>query len=533
MTRRKSTSEPDVAARLKALQEALRRAEDKNRAILSAMPDLMFCLSRDGTFLEFFSVKEEDLYVPAEQIVGKSIRDLIPHVADRAIQACTDALDTGKTQLFEYSLDMPDGKRHFEARHAPFGDSEVLAIIRDVTQREEARQEREVLEAQMQLTQKLESLGVLAGGIAHDFNNLLTSILGNVGLAVRELDSSHPVHARLRDIERGAERAADLTAELLAYSGKAAFVVEPLDLAALAREMVHLLHTAISKKAQLSLDLEPNLPLCEGDATQVRQIMMNLITNASDALEDRVGVVRLTAGHLDADTGYLRDCIVNPGLPAGDYVFIEVTDTGCGMDAETRGHIFEPFFTTKFTGRGLGLAAVLGIVRGHGGTLRIDSEPERGTTIRVLFPVTDRELTHTEEESSFGEPHGTETVLVVDDEEAVRQAVTSILDSAGYLVLVASNGPEAIEMFEEAHDHIDLVLLDMTMPLMDGEETFHALRAIDPDVSVLLTSGYVEQDALGRFGDVGPIGFVQKPYQPATLMQKVAQAIAIAGGGAG
>jgi len=522
---RDDSAERADAERIAELEEALQRAEERTRAYLRAMPDLMFHLSRDGVFIDVLAVQEEELYVPADQIIGRSIRELIPHVADRVVRACRDAVDSGQPQQFEYALEMPTGIRHYEARHMPLGDCEVLAIIRDVTEQVAAREERKALEARMQLTQKLESLGVLAGGIAHDFNNLLTGILGNAGLAVRELESSHPVHARLSDIERGAERAAELTAELLAYSGKAAFVVEPMDLGAVAHEMVHLLHTAISKKAQLRLDLAKDLPLCEGDATQIRQVVMNLITNAADALEDKVGVVRLATGCLRADQEYLRSCTMSPGLPGGEYVYVEVSDTGCGMDAETQAHIFEPFFTTKFTGRGLGLAAVLGIVRGHGGTLRLDSEPGRGTTIRVLFPVTDRELQVSEEESSFGEPRGSATVLVVDDEETVRQAVTSILDSAGYLVLVACNGPEAIEMFETAFDHVDLVLLDMTMPLMDGEETFHALRAVDPDVRVLLTSGYVEQDALGRFGDDGPVGFVQKPYQPATLMQKVAQAL--------
>ena len=504
------------------IRDALRRSEDKAHAILQAMPDLMFRLASDGTFLEFFAFKPEDLFVDPDQIVGSNIADLVPHVADQTLEVIRTALATGETQLFEYSLPMPDGERHFEARHVPLGSDDALAIIRDVTVQVNAQRDRESFEARMQLTQKLESLGVLAGGIAHDFNNLLTGIMGNVGLAIRELEDDHPIHARLRDIDKAAQHAAELTSELLAYSGKAAFVVEPQDLSALVGEMGHLLRTAMSKKVQLRLDLPDDIPLFEGDATQIRQVIMNLITNASDALGDQVGIIRIETGSFLADEAYLARCTANLGLPPGEYVYVEVADTGCGMSDETQSHIFEPFFTTKFTGRGLGLAAVLGIVRGHGGTLCIESEPGRGTTFRILLPITDRPaVTHTED-SPVDEGKGSATVLVVDDEEAVRQAVTSILDSAGYLVLLASNGLEAMELFEEAAEHIDLVLLDMTMPVMDGEETLIALRAVDPDVKVLLTSGYMEGDAMGRFGDVGQVDFIQKPYQPATLMQKVA-----------
>jgi len=506
-------------------REALQRSEDKTRAILRAMPDLMFRLAPDGTFLEFFAVDTEALYVDPDEIVGQNIADLIPHVADRTIEVLGEALATGETQLLEYALDMPHGERHFEARHVPLGNGEILAIIRDVTEQVIARRDRQALEARMQLTQKLESLGVLAGGIAHDFNNLLTGIMGNVGLAIRELEVGHPIHAQLKDIDKAAEHAAELTAELLAYSGKAAFVVEPQDLSALVGEMGHLLRTATSKKVQLRLELLEEIPLFEGDATQIRQVIMNLITNASDALGDQVGVIRIETGRFFADEDYLSRCTAILGLPPGDYVYVEVADTGCGMDDQTLSHIFEPFFTTKFTGRGLGLAAVVGIIRGHGGTLYIETTRGEGTTFRILLPITERAPLTVTDDSQDTEVMGSATVLVVDDEEAVRQAVTSILDSAGYLVLLASNGLEALEMFLEASDHIDLVLLDMTMPVMDGEETLLALRAVDPDVRVLLTSGYMEADTLGRFGDVGQVDFIQKPYQPASLMLKVARVL--------
>jgi len=289
--------------------------------------------------------------------------------------------------------------------------------------------------------------------------------------------------------------------------------------------MVQLLRTNISDRARLELDLPRDLPAVEGDATQIRQVVMNLITNASEALGDDEGVVRLRAGTLMADDALLARCTLNPGLPAGEYVFVEVTDSGCGMDPETQQRIFEPFFTTKFTGRGLGLAAVLGIVRSHGGTLRIDSEPGRGSRFCVLLPVTDRPVTASEDDLTPPEDVSAATILVVDDQESVLQAVASILESAGHRVLTAGGGAEAVEVFQRRGDDVDLVLLDLAMPLMDGEETFHVLRALKPDVRVLLTSGYVEQDALARLGSDGPVGIVHKPYQPARLMHEVARAL--------
>jgi two-component system, cell cycle sensor histidine kinase and response regulator CckA len=510
----------------KLTEQALRHSESKTRAILRAMPDLMFRLADDGTFLEFYAVRPQDLYVPPEQIVGKNIRDLVPAVADRTMAAAREAIASGQPQMFEYSLDMPDGERHFEARHVPFAEDEVLSIVRDVTEQVETRRQQGELDARVQLSQRLESLGVLAGGIAHDFNNLLTGILGNAGMAIRELDSDHTVQRRLADIERGAQRAADLTSELLAYSGKAAFVVEPMDLSALVAELVQLLHSNISDRARLQLDLPQDLPAIEGDATQIRQVVMNLITNASESLGDDEGVIRLQTGAVMADDAMLSRCTLNPGLPAGEYVYVEVTDTGCGMDDETRARIFEPFFTTKFSGRGLGLAAVLGIVRSHGGTLEIESEPGRGSRFCVLWPVSDRPVTASEDDLFFDESAGDATILVVDDQESVLQAVASILESAGHRVLNAGSGHEAVEIFQRRGHEVDLVLLDMAMPLMDGEETFHVLRALRSDVRVLLTSGYLEQDALTRFGSAGPVGFVPKPYQPSRLMQEVARALA-------
>jgi PAS domain S-box-containing protein len=403
-----------------------------------------------------------------------------------------------------------------------------LNSVIDVTERRAAEEERRRLDHQMQQTQKLESLGILAGGIAHDFNNLLVAILGNAGLALLELPPESPARQTVQAIETAAQRAADLTRQMLAYSGKGKFVIEPLNLSRVVEEMAHLLEVSVSKRAVLKYHFAPNLPPIEADATQVRQVIMNLITNASDAIGDRSGVISISTGMQHCDRAYLRASYLDADLPEGDYVYIEVADTGEGMDEATRARIFDPFFTTKFTGRGLGLAAVLGIVRGHRAAIKLYSEPGRGTTFKVLFPAARLSGARAPEPAPRPEPRAATgpraTVLVVDDDETVRTVTRRILERSGFTVLLAPDGLRALETYRATPD-IALVILDMTMPHMDGEECFRELRHLDPAVRVLLTSGYNEQDATERFVGKGLAGFIQKPYRPADLLTRVEEVL--------
>jgi CheY-like chemotaxis protein len=374
----------------------------------------------------------------------------------------------------------------------------------------------------MQQMQKLESLGVLAGGIAHDFNNLLVAILGNAGLALMELPPESPARQTVLAIETAAQRAAELTRQMLAYSGKGRFVIERLNLSRIVEEMAHLLEVSVSKRAVLKYRFAPDLPAIEGDATQLRQVIMNLITNASDAIGDRSGVISISTGLMHADAAYLKTAYMDDALPEGDYVYLEVADTGLGMDEQTAERIFDPFFTTKFTGRGLGLAAVLGIVRSHRGAIKLYTEPGRGTTFKILFPTAGPAVPTPEEpvEAATTAP-AVATILVVDDDETVRTVTRRMLEQSGYTVFQAADGAEALAIYRENQGAIDLVLLDMTMPHMDGEETFRELRRIDPRVRVLLTSGYNEQDATERFAGKGLGGFIQKPYRPQELLERI------------
>lgn len=404
---------------------------------------------------------------------------------------------------------------------------ELLAVycslLANIIERRRSEENRRELEEQIHHAQKLESLGVLAGGIAHDFNNLLMGVLGNASLAMTELPVESPARESVVHIEQAALRAAELARQMLAYSGKGKFIIQRLDLSRIVEEMSHLLQVSISKKAFLRYNFAPDLPSVEGDPTQIRQVIMNLITNASDAIGDKSGIITINTGVLQADTSYLSETYLNDDLPEGYYVYVEVSDTGCGMDEETRARIFDPFFTTKFTGRGLGLAAALGIVRGHKGAIKVYSEVGRGTTIKILFPATDRpaeeSINTTENPDREWKPSG--TILLVDDEETVRTVCRRILEGRGFQVLTAEDGLEGVEMFRKAPDKIGLVLLDMTMPHMDGEEAFREMRKIRPDVRVILTSGYSEQDATGRFSGKGLAGFIQKPFSSSTLLEKI------------
>ena len=404
----------------------------------------------------------------------------------------------------------------------------IEALGREIQRRKEVEAERERLQERMLQAQKLESLGVLAGGIAHDFNNLLTSVIGYCDLARLELPTSSAAIAMIDEAVQGARRAAELTQQMLAYAGKARFTKGPLHLSALVTETARLLEVSISKKCVLRYELMPDLPLCTGDPTQLRQVIMNLIINASEAIGDRSGAITISTGAAWCDEAYLRENHVDDGLAEGLYVHLEVADTGSGMTPEVRARIFDPFFTTKFTGRGLGLAAVVGIVRAHQGAVRVYSEPGRGTTFKLLFPAHAPDVVHDHRDADGRTGwRGSGTVLVVDDEESVRALARHMLTQFGFEVVTAADGLEGVARYRELRTQAQapLVLLDLTMPHLDGEGTFRTLRQLDPHVRVLLMSGYSELSVEGRFAGKGLRGFVQKPFRLEQLREKVRQAL--------
>ncbi len=407
----------------------------------------------------------------------------------------------------------------------------TTGTARDITERKRAEAEREDLSVRLVQAQKLESLGVLAGGIAHDFNNLLVGILGNAELALMDMPQDSLERQAIESVGVAARRAADLARQMLAYSGHGTFVVESVDISRVVNEMGHLLSAVISKKAELRIHAQVGLPAIEGDATQLRQVIMNLITNASDAIGENSGSISVTTGAMQADQDYLASTYINDDLKPGRYVFVEVSDTGCGMDAATTARIFEPFFTTKFPGRGLGLSAVLGILRGHNGAIRVHSEVGRGTTIRMLLPasvapVQSAPRNHAGPQAADQASRCQGTVLVVDDEEMVRTVTKKVLVRAGFEVLTAADGRAALALFRERRAQIVVVLLDMTMPHLSGVETFQELRRIDPNVRVVLTSGYSEQEATQRLLGSGLAGFLQKPSTADEMIASLRAALA-------
>ncbi len=389
--------------------------------------------------------------------------------------------------------------------------SHYSVIARDLTEERKRNQ-------QLEHTQRLESLGILAGGIAHDFNNILTAVMGNAAMAGRQLDDASPARELLSRIEVSTQRAADLCKQMLAYSGKGQFVVKAINLSALVEEMTRLMEVSIEKNVVIKYDLADKLPPVEADAAQMQQVILNLITNANEAIASKSGVISFSSGVLHADRAYLDSAISAEDLPEGRYVFVEVSDTGCGMDAQTINKIFDPFFTTKFTGRGLGMSAVLGIVRGHHGALRVYSEVGKGTTFKMLLPAMDGAAIEAEAAISGSEQTRLSgTVLVIDDEEGIREVASMMLAQMGLDTLTASDGLHGVETYRQHADQISAVLLDMTMPKMDGKACFRELRRINPDVKVILSSGYNEQEATNRFVGQGLAGFIQKPYSPETL----------------
>lgn len=475
----------------------------------------------DYRFLNINPAFEKLIGMTAEEVVGRTVLELFPETEPIWIENYGRVALTGEPMSFDHYFKTL--KRHFEVIVYSPMPQQFAVLATDITGRLKIEEERRRLEEQMFHTQKLESLGVLAGGIAHDFNNILMSVLGNANLALRRMSHESPAAENVQQIEIAAGKAADLARQMLAYSGKGRFVIEPINLNSLVQEMLHILQVSISKQAVLRFNPSRNLPAVEADATQLRQVVMNLVINASEAISDKSGVIAITTGAMDCDHAYLDSAYLDQDLEEGLYVFFEVADTGCGMDQETLRSLFDPFFSTKFTGRGLGMAAVLGIVRGHRGAIKVYSEPDRGSSFKILLPASVRPESLYDKRANNDGWKGSGTVLLVDDEETVRAIGKDMLNELGFNVITASDGRDALDLYRSHREIISCVLMDLTMPHMDGEQAYRELRRIDPEVKIAMASGYNEEEVCQKFLGKGMSGFIQKPYRLSELISLMQQ----------
>ena len=504
----------------RAMNRDLHDALLRNRSHLAYTP-LAF-IETDATFrvTEWNQAAMRIFGFTRQEALGQDCRILVPQEGQAAMDRHREALleSQNGTRITLENCTKSGQRILCDWYNTALRDEEgnligAIFLADDVTDRHRA-------EDALRQTQKLESLGVLSGGIAHDFNNLLTAILGNTDMALALAPEGSALRSALQRIEATTPRGADLARQLLAYAGKAHFEVRALDLNAIILEMGDLLSVSISKKVGLRMDLQPTLPAVDADSAQFQQVVMNLVINASEAIGTGTGTVTLRTRGVSYDRSGLSTDFPGQVLEPGPYVRLEVQDDGCGMDLETIGRIFDPFFTTKFTGRGLGLSAMLGIVRGHRAGLRVESVPNQGTTFILLFPASQSSPAPAIRTTAPDRPV-TGRVLVVDDEAIIRDLARTALENAGFSVLEARDGLEAVQCFEEKGASIDLVFLDMTMPRMGGAEAFRRIRDLSPTVRVLLTSGFTQKESLDSLADLPPDGFLQKPFRVRELITKV------------
>lgn len=516
----------DITERMQ-IEENLIASEHKFRSLFEEMSEgvALHSLIRDesGCIINYRVEMINPAYtsilgMPPEQVVGKTATEVYATDIPPYLAEFSNVVESRKQ--FRFVTHFPTMDKHFDISVIPWESNGFATIFIDITERIKAEQFQRQQAEQFQQSQKLESLGVLAGGIAHDFNNILMAIIGNADLALLKINKDSPIVENLQRIEQAASRAADLARQMLAYSGKGKFVIEHVNINNLLEEMLQMLKISISKKAELRFTPFQPLPSIEADATQMRQIIMNLVINASEAIGDSSGVISITTGCMECDKDYLKDVWLNENLAEGLYVYLEIADTGCGMDKSTMEKLFDPFFTTKFTGRGLGMAAVLGIVRGHKGAIKVYSELNKGTSFKVLLPAAVRPADLFNHYTRKNDWRGTGTVLLVDDEEAVCDIGVKMLKALGFETLTAEDGLEALTTFKENPD-ISFVILDQTMPIMDGEQCFQELKKIKPDVKVIISSGYKEEEVTQKFVGKGLAGFIQKPYTLTMLKESI------------
>jgi two-component system, chemotaxis family, CheB/CheR fusion protein len=507
---------------LEDITERKRAAEARYRRLFEAAKDgILIADAITGEITDTNPFLEQLSGYPRGELVGRKLPETALIAGNPEMESALGRIrGREKVEFPDVVLKAKSGRPVYVevvANEYAEGSRKVVQFnIRDIT-------ERKRFDRKLQHTQKLESLGLLAGGIAHDFNNLLTGIMGNASLGMAETGGSASCRQYLREILNASQRAADLTRQMLAYAGKGRFVFDRIDLSQMVREIEPLIRTSIPKMVAVRLDLEPGIPAIEGDPGQIQQLVMNLIINGAEAIgEGKPGtvIVRTDTRELNADE--IQREFPTDHMTPGAYVAIEVRDTGAGMDEPTRARIFDPFFTTKFRGRGLGLAAVSGIVRSHKGGIRVYSSPGRGSSFLVLLPAVAARPSAPAGPGVAHTTHAGGTVLFVDDEEIVRRLAKSALENGGWRVILAENGAEGVELFGRHREKIDLVILDLAMPVMGGEEALERMKTIRASVPVIVSSGYGDTEAARRFSGQEMAGFLQKPYTVSQLLEAIA-----------
>lgn len=503
--------------------EALKESEAYFRAIFQSINDGVFV--DDADTMEIIDVNDTVTRMygySRDEVIRRRIAGMSsgspPYDQAGAVTRLEKARREGP-QVFEWLAKHRSGRTFWvevNARYAEIaGRKRFIVTVRDITDRKAAEEERRRLERKMHRAQKLESLGVLAGGIAHDFNNIMMIVLGNAQLASSSLPEGSPAAGSLADIETAAHRASELCRQILAYSGKSPLSMQSVDPGELVKEMTGLLRASIPKQIRLDLTVPPGLPEIVGDPASLRQVFMNLIINASEAMDETPGTIQVTLGSDRYDSGELAEFMFSEPPASGEFVSLEVSDTGCGIAPGALDVIFEPFYTTKSAGRGLGLAAVQGILGSHGGGIRVTTEPGKGTSVKVLLPrpeTTPEPPAPSGEDQVSREWRGRGSLLLVDDEESLRNLGTRMLEHLGFSVETARDGIEAVEVYRENPGRFRGVLMDLSMPRMDGIQAYRELIRTDPELKAVLISGYRGEDAAAGLPGGGFSGFLQKPY---------------------
>lgn len=517
---------------------ALQRAEHKFRTIYNSSSEALMMLDQKG----FFDCNQTTLTLFGVNSVEEFCK-LHPSDVSPPVQA--DGRDSITAADEHINASIRDGYHRFEWLHKRTDNNQVFpaeviiirmeldgrqvlnASVRDISHQKEAEARRREIDAQLQQVQRLEGLGVLAGGIAHDFNNILMGIMGNAELALDDLPAESPTREELKEIINASRRAADLCQQMLAYAGKGQVERVYIGIQDLVMDTLTMLKSCISKRCDLNLQLEKDAPLTHGDPSQISQIIMNLLVNASEAIGDRNGEITISSGLVTIDKQTQLDGYMVQPWVLGDFVYLQVSDSGSGIDPMAMQRIFDPFYTTKFTGRGLGLSAVLGIVQAHKGGLSVESQPGQGTTFRVLFPAaTEKSSTKSSQKESY-ELLSPGTALLVDDESSVRIVCTKLLQRLGFCVLSAENGEQAVDLYRQNQRDIEIILLDLTMPVMDGVEAFRELRKLNPDIRVILATGFSEVDVRARYASEGFLGYLHKPYTLTNLRNEIVRVFSI------